>query len=191
VKTGTKEPREADSVAFGCYKREVFEKIGLFNERFTRSQDLELNLRLKKAGGKILLVPSIVAFYYPSATLGAFFLHNFIDGSWVFYPLRFGKIVFSWRHLIPFIFVFSLISAGVLSIFFPLFLRLFLFILIIYLFFTLYFSIGIALKEKNFKYLFVLPIVFVNRHFGYGLGSFYGLFSVFLPLSQGLRRTKI
>lgn len=52
-------PVEADTVPFGCYRREVFERIGLYDELFVRNQDDELNARLKKAGGRIFLVPRI------------------------------------------------------------------------------------------------------------------------------------
>lgn len=190
LKTGAREPIFTDSVAFGCYKREVFEKIGTYDERMARSQDFELNLRLKKAGGKILLVPNIVAHYYPKANFIDFFKHNFVDGFWVFYPLKFGKVVFSWRHLIPFFFVLGSIGVGVLSIFFPFFLWLLFFISILYLLFTMYFSIQIALNQKDLKYLFLMPIVFANRHISYGLGSIYGLLKVLISIPRRLLRIR-
>lgn len=190
MKTGTKNPREVDTVAFGCWRKEVFGKVGLFDERFVRSQDFELNSRLKKAGGKIFLVPDIVATYHPEANFFAFLRHNFTDGAWVFYPLKFGKIVFSWRHLIPFLFVLSLVSSGILSIFFSSFLWLFYVISISYLFVAIYLSLQIAFQQRDFRYLFLMPIVFANRHLGYGLGSFSGLLAVFLPIPQQLLKTK-
>ncbi|GJQ23461.1 MAG: hypothetical protein HBSAPP01_12510 [Candidatus Brocadia sapporoensis] len=59
---GSKEPRYVDTVPFGCYKREVFQRIGLFDEDLVRNQDDEFNLRLTKNGGKLLLVPDIVSY---------------------------------------------------------------------------------------------------------------------------------
>ncbi|MBT9141293.1 MAG: hypothetical protein DDT30_01882 [Dehalococcoidia bacterium] len=41
--------------------------------------------------------------------------------------------------------------------------------------FLFYFSIEITTKEKDLRYLFLIPIVFVCRHIGYGLGSIWGL----------------
>jgi len=158
---GSKEPREVDTVFGGCYKREVFEKIGLFNENLLRSQDMEFNLRLRKAGGKILLVPDIVACYYPKSTLGEFFIHNFEDGVWAIYPLKFIKIPFKLRHYLPLIFVLTL----PLSIF-P------------YILFSLFFSAQIALREKDLKLFFLMPLVFFCRHFGYGFGSILGLVKI-------------
>ena len=58
---GTEKPKWVDTVFGGCYKRKVFEKVGLFNEKLLRSQDIEFNKRLKRAGGRVLLVPEIVA----------------------------------------------------------------------------------------------------------------------------------
>jgi len=51
-RTGVKEPRMVDTVPFGCYRREIFNKIGLFDEDMVRSQDAEFNLRLIKSGGE-------------------------------------------------------------------------------------------------------------------------------------------
>ena len=106
---GLKEPKYVDTVPFGCYKREVFEKAGLFNENLIRNQDIEFNLRLKHAGGRIILVPDIVSFYHARSTLKDLFKQNFWNGFWVIYSSKFANMPFSIRHLIPFIFVSSLL----------------------------------------------------------------------------------
>jgi GT2 family glycosyltransferase len=183
-RSGIKKPTFVDTVFGGCYKREVFEKIGLFNENLKRSQDLEFNLRLKKAGGKILLVPDIVSYYYPSGTLVSFFEHNFVDGIWSILPVKFTKMPFKLRHYIPLLFVSSLLGSALLSIFFSLFLYLFLFISFLYLSLNLYFSVKISVKEKDLKLLFFMPLAFSARHIGYGLGSIFGLFKIFISKPQ-------
>ena len=168
-----------DTVFGGCYKKDVFKKIGLYNENLVRSEDMEFNLRLKKAGGKILLVPEIVTRYYPKSTLKEFFKHNFLDGIWTIYPLKFG-LSLKLRHYIPFVFIFSLIVPLTLSVFFKPMIYLFLFIIGLYLFTSLFFSISIAIKEKNFGFVFLLPLAFACRHFGYGLGSLIGFIKLIL-----------
>jgi len=162
---GAKEPREVDTVFGGCYKREVFEKIGLFNENLKRSQDIEFNLRLKRTGGKILLVPDIISYYYPKSNLEDFFLHNFEDGTWAVLPLKFVKTPLKLRHYIPLIFVLTL----PLSIW-P------------YIPISLFFSAQIAFCEKDLRLFFVMPLVFATRHFGYGLGSIFGLIKLFVQI---------
>ncbi|HEY9764716.1 MAG TPA: glycosyltransferase family 2 protein, partial [Chroococcales cyanobacterium] len=48
-----KEDCFVDTVYLGCYRREVFERIGLFDPELVRNQDDEFNYRLTLAGGKI------------------------------------------------------------------------------------------------------------------------------------------
>jgi len=176
----SKKPKIVDTVPFACYRKNIFERIGLFNENLIRSQDMELNMRLKKAGGKIVLKPEVVGYYYPKSTLKEFFKHNFIDGIWAIYPLKFVKIPLKIRHYIPLFFILSLLISGIFGIFFPLFSWLFLFIIATYILFSLYFSINIAYNEKDIKYLFLMPITFACRHFGYGIGSLIGLIKLTL-----------
>ena len=57
---GVSKPRSVDTVPFGCYRRDVFDRIGKFDEDLLRNQDLEFNLRLRKRRGRILLVPDVV-----------------------------------------------------------------------------------------------------------------------------------
>jgi glycosyltransferase involved in cell wall biosynthesis len=173
---GAKRIKEADTVFGGCYKKEVFQKIGFFNEKLRRSQDLEFNLRLKKAGGKILLAPNIISYYYPSSNIKDFLKHNFYDGVWAIYPLKFVKTSFKLRHYAPLIFVLSLLGTGLLGIFFQIFLRLFLLIIGLYFLANFYFSLRVAEKKKKFGYLFSMPIIFTIRHMAYGLGSAWGIF---------------
>jgi glycosyltransferase involved in cell wall biosynthesis len=58
------EPLWVDTVPFFCCRKEVFRTVGFFNEKLVRTQDMEHKRRLKKAGGKILLVPEIANHYY-------------------------------------------------------------------------------------------------------------------------------
>ena len=187
-RTGAKEPKWVDTVFGGCYKREVFDKIGLFNEKLISSQDMEFNLRLKKASGKILLVPEIISYYYTRSTFKSFCKNNIRNGIWVILPFKFSKIIpVSLRHLVPFVFVLSLLGTGILSFFFLSFLRLFLLIVGSYTLANLYFSLKIALRKKNIKYLVVMPILFAALHLGYGFGSIWGAARLFLPVKKGKR----
>jgi len=175
----SKGPKFVDTVFLGCYKKETFEKIGLYNENLARSYDMEFNSRLRKAGGKILLFPDIITYYYPKPTLKEFFGHNLLDGIWAIYPLKFGASL-KLRHYVPFIFVLSLIFFLISSFFFKPTIYLFLFIIGLYLLASLFFSISIAIREKNLGLFFVLPLAFACRHFGYGLGSLIGLIKLIL-----------
>src|ERR1051325_4056678 len=72
----------ADTVPFGCYRREVFNRIGLYDERLVRNQDYELNRRLIKYGGRIWYDPAIQIFYYNRSTLWGLYEQAFRTGQW-------------------------------------------------------------------------------------------------------------
>jgi len=93
---------EVDTVFGGCYRREVFEKIGLFNEKLTRGQDLEFNLRLKRSGMKTKLYPDIVVKYFPKHELWPFLKHAFDDGYWITAAMAYADNPVTLRHLVPF-----------------------------------------------------------------------------------------
>lgn len=176
---GTSKPKWVDTVFGGCYKREIFEKIGLFNENLVRGQDMEFNLRMKKAGFKTLLVPKIVSYYYARSDLKSFIRHNFINGLWAIMPMKFvSHMPVAWRHLVPLVFVTSLVSLGLMSFISSLFFWLFLFIFISYILTNFYFSTKIALKKGDWRYLFIMPVIFAALHIGYGLGSLWGVLRV-------------
>ena len=152
---GSKEPKYVDTVPFGCYKKNVFDKIGLFNEGLIRNQDIEFNLRLKNANGKILLMPDIVSYYHARDSLKSLFIQNFWNGFWVIYSTKFAKVPFSMRHLIPCVFVSSLIGSASLSILSKYLLYLFVLISGSYLASNLFFSFRVSL-QKRLRYFFPL-----------------------------------
>jgi glycosyltransferase involved in cell wall biosynthesis len=178
-RVGSKEPKLVDTIPFGCYRKDVFERIGLFDEDLIRNQDDEFNIRLTRNGGKILLVPDIVSYYYARETLlklsRMFFQYGY------FKPLVVKKVgsVLTWRQLIPSLFITSLIISGILSLMTKFFFVVFILIFLSYLFANIFFSLIIILN-KGIKYLFFLPAVFTTMHFSYGIGYLKGIWDFIL-----------
>jgi len=175
-RTGSDKPRWVDTVFGGCFRKETFEKVGMYNEKLTRSQDIELNRRIKAAGGKILLVPDIIAIYYPQSTFSGFLKHNFIDGLWTIYPLKFGIKIFGPRHLIPLVFVSSILVGLILSDFFlgKLILAS---VLGTYMLMNILFSLDLSFKNGLIYFPFLI-LAFINRHFAYGAGSLWAALKI-------------
>jgi glycosyltransferase involved in cell wall biosynthesis len=190
IKVGASQPTWSDSAAFGCFKKELFSHIGLFDERLRSSSDMDMNIRIRAVGGRILLVPQIVVNYYADPTLKKFWKHNFADGVWTSYVMKFGSKAWSWRHWVPLAFVLSLLGSFALAVFSPVFLSLGLGIAGLYAATSLAVSLQIALREGDFAHLLQLPVVFAVRHFAHGAGALFGL--VLIPLPgvqwQGRRR---
>ena len=162
-------PRQADTVFGGCWRREIFSRIGGFNEKLVRSQDIEFNLRLRRAGGKIVLDPGIVCDYYARADLASFLAHSFSNGVWAVLPFAFSDIVsVRARHLIPLAFVTSLAVSIALP--FPWSIA----AAAAYAAANLAASAHIAITRRGSIYLALMPIAFLSLHLAYGLGSVWG-----------------
>jgi hypothetical protein len=162
-------PRPADTVFGGCWHRTLFDRIGGFNEKLVRSQDIEFNLRIARAGGTIMLDPSIVCDYYARASLAAFWRHNFSNGVWAVLPFALSDIVpVRLRHLVPLAFVASLAVSTLLP--FPWSIA----VLTAYAALNLAAAIQLAIAHRRGSWLALLPIAFLSLHLAYGLGSAWG-----------------
>jgi hypothetical protein len=173
-KLGVKEPTWVDTVSSGIYRRDVFDRVGLFNEELVHSQDIEFNRRIRRIGGKILLVPTAVIRYYCRSDLRSFCKYNFNNGIWVIRPIFHSDIMpISWRHIVPFVFVIALLGTGLAAVRSRFFVDLFVLLAASYLVAALLASLGIAFRRRDPRYLFVMPIIFGSLHFMYGLGSLW------------------
>ena len=181
VKVGVDKPTWSDTTAFGCFKKELFDRIGMYDEKLLSSSDLDLNQRIQAAGGRILVVPDVVISYMADGDLRAFRRHVFADGVWVSYVMKFGKRAWSWRHWVPAAFVLSLLGAAGLSAVSRGFLWLGLGIAGVYAGVSLAESLRIAVREREARYAVLLPIVFAVRHIVHGMGTLFGLVLVILP----------
>lgn len=186
-KIGTPGRRWVDTVPFGFYRRRVLVDLGLFNESLVRNQDLELNLRLIRAGGRILLDPDISVVYYARSSLMIFWKHNFIDAFWVFYGLSFAPMPMSWRHVVPLAFVTSVPALAALSIVSGPFGAVLGAVTVLYAGLCLAFAGAAALRWRRLDYLLAVPAAFAVRHVAYGLGSAWGLVRYLMRRATGSR----
>ncbi len=175
-RTGAGRAVFVDTVPFGAWRREVFDKIGFFNEEFLRAQDLELNMRLRKAGYKILLDPSIKIYYYPRENLKKLFRMMFQIGYWKNFVNKKLKAVSSARQFAPPVFVLYVFSSPFLWLLSSWFLA----PAGIYLAACAGVSLNICLKKNNLKLFALCGIVFILSHFGYGAGYLKGFWDFFI-----------
>lgn len=187
-RVGTSQAKWSDTAAFGGYRRSVFERVGIYNEDLVRSQDMDFHIRMKEAGCRILLVPEMASHYYLRPRLRNFFRDYFRNGFWATYPLKINPKAVYWRHLVPMVFVASLLISGLLGFFFSPFLYLFLVIAGSYALANLAFSAQMCLRERYWGYLFLLPVIYAILHFSYGLGSLAGLAGPLSALPDRLRK---
>jgi succinoglycan biosynthesis protein ExoA len=177
---GSRAPRWVDTVFGGFYRRQVFDRVGLFNERLIRTQDLEFNLRLKAAGGKTLLAPEVRCDYHAQPDLPSFWKHNVLNGEWAVLPFLYSAVIpVRVRHLIPLLFVSALI-AGIAAL--PWTRVALAAVIVAYLLANAAASIHAAWRARGTAFLWRMPIVFASLHVGYGLGGVQGVFKMFKRL---------
>ena len=172
----TDEDGYVDTVPFGCFRRELFDRIGGFDERMTRNQDNEMNFRIRKNGGKIFLNHNIRVIYYCRDTLRGIMKMGFQNGKWNVITMTLVPGSMGIRHFVPLAFVLSTILLVLLT----LLTRSWLFggLLALewgaYLLLDFFYSYTIA-KEKGLKYLPVELMLYPAFHYAYGFGSLFGI----------------
>ena len=164
-----------DTVPFGAFKRDVFEKWGGYDERLTRNQDNEMNYRIRKNGGKILLASDIKLSYYCRDSIRGIARMAFQNGTWNVITMYLCPGSMGIRHFIPLAFLFSIILLPLLSAWIPALLYLFCAEMALYLALDCFFSAKQADGVKEFLLLLILFPVF---HITYGAGSVRGLFAL-------------
>lgn len=100
-----------DTVAFGGYRREVFERIGGFDEELVRNQDDELNHRLLKAGMRIWMLGEVGSVYVARSTLKQLGRQYFQYGFWKIRTMQKLGRVPTLRALVPLLFTGTLAAS--------------------------------------------------------------------------------
>ena len=166
----------SDTVVYGCYKREVFDRIGLYDERLVRNQDYELNRRLLKSNGSIWRNPAIQVRYYNQGSLTGLLRQSWVTGQWNPWMWYIAPYSFAWRHAVPLAFVVALLSAVLFFFASPL-LGLFALTLILLPYFVLACLSSLQQSLRHGIWMLpVLPLLFFAYHVAYGAGGLWGVF---------------
>jgi glycosyltransferase involved in cell wall biosynthesis len=169
------EEREVDTVYLGAYPREVFDRIGLFDQELVRHQDYELNARLRNAGGTIRYLPRLKVAYTPRGSLSAFARQYFQYGMWKVRVMQKTAQAFRPRHFAPTLFSLGVLAGIPLSLIFPWFAVLYGLGWAAYVALCLGASLYVAARNRGWKYLPALVILFPTIHLGWGSGFWWGV----------------
>ena len=181
-RTGVEEG-EADTVPFGCFRREVFERFGMFDERLERNQDIEFNSRLRRGGGRIVLSPSIRLTYFCPATYEGMVRQAFRNGLWNPYTISLTGHGLGLRHFVPLFAVVAGIALSVAGFVFPLLWAVLGGLALVYLVTAL--TAARAASCKQGAPFLRTAAVFPLLHLAYGIGSLCGILSA--PFRFGWR----
>ena len=181
-RTGIDHEQEVETVPFGCWPRTVFKRFGKYDERLVRNQDIELNKRILRGGGKIFILPETFCTYLARETWAALANNNYGNGKWniltVYYTKNFSSL--SVRHFVPMLFLLSLIVPLLLAMLWWPFVLVSLFSLMVYTIAVSAVSYKLAVQKKlSFTNL---ATTFFVLHLSYGWGSLVGVF--LLPFTK-------
>lgn len=167
---GAEREMEVDTVPFGCFSRELFERIGFFDESLIRNQDDEFNGRIIREGGKIYLLPDVKVAYYARRDFKRLWKCFYQYG--LYKPLvckRLGRPA-TVRQFIPSLFVVAVVSLILLSAFDTVYGLMLLFLAMCWVAGAFYYTTGLDMGVR-------LSAIwsYMVMHIGYGCGYISGL----------------
>jgi glycosyltransferase involved in cell wall biosynthesis len=167
--------QEVDTVPFGAFRKELINKIGMFDESLLTNEDYEFNVRIRQSGGKVWLDPSISSIYYARSTLQELSKQYWRYGYWKAQMLRKHPKTLRLRQIVPPLFVLVLFSLGIISFVWKLAQILLAIIVILYT--VVIFSIGVkmSLNFKNLSIVIGFPLATATIHLSWGTAFLWGL----------------
>lgn len=189
-RVGAVNDKWVDTVPFGCFRRDIFTKVGLYDEELVRNQDDELNARIIKQGGKILLISDLIITYYARDKVCKVAKMFYQYG--LFKPLVNKKLgsPATVRQFFPVLFLLGLIIGIPLSYINQYFAIIYISVVTFYFILSVCFSLKEVRKQKDWRILCVLPIVFLIIHLSYGWGYLKGIYKILMKRSFSVKSNR-
>jgi succinoglycan biosynthesis protein ExoA len=162
---------DVDTVYLGCFRRDVFERVGLFDETAAViSEDTDINYRIRQAGGRVYLNADVVAYYDPRDNFRDFWrLYLRYGGGKAGFLLKHRRLAAA-RQVALATFVGALGLLALASPFSGVSRALFAGLLAVYLTGNLVISTATAVRASHLALVPALSIAFACIHFGWGIG---------------------
>jgi hypothetical protein len=148
------------------FRRTALERVGGYDESFTRAQDWEMNYRIRSTGGKVWFSSSLSVSYRPRSSLAALAKQYFHYGRWRRQVMRTHPGSINLRYLAPPLALVAVVAGLVLSTFVSLAT---LTVPIVYLAAVLAGSLYVG-RSLPPRALLMLPVVIVTMHMSWGAG---------------------
>lgn len=180
---GSSEKKYVNSLFHGAYRREVFEKVGGFDESLGRTEDNEIHYRMRQAGFKLCLSPDIISYQHARVTLPKMLSQKYGNGKWIGLTLGVCPKCFSVFHFVPFCFVLAIIAciilnitaavSGIMLLNLPS-------VLLggLYLLADVFMTVMAVIPVKKHPSQLLLLVIFPLLHISYGLGTIVGVVSM-------------
>lgn len=164
-----------DTVPFGAFRRDVFERFGCYDEELLTNEDYEFNARLRQGGGRIWLNPRIRSTYFARPNISALAGQYWRYGYWKWRMLRRYPQTLRWRQALPPLFVLSLIILLVLA---PLWNVARLLLVVEVTVYALVLAAGAlpsAVRHRDPRLVLALPLAMLTMHCCWGAGFLWSM----------------
>jgi polysaccharide deacetylase family protein (PEP-CTERM system associated) len=158
-----------------AYRREVFDRAGLFDETFDACEDVEFNHRIARTGLRCYFTPRVQVRYHPRATLAGLFRQMIRYGRGRVRLLRKHPDTFTTKGFAPALLLAAFAAGPVALLCGGLAGALWLGGAAVYLTTVLLFSIVTSLRHRELGLLPWLPLVFLTIHSGAAVGQWLEL----------------
>lgn len=108
-----------DTVYLGAFRRSALDRVGGYDERYTRTQDWHLNLKLRQSGGTVWFTPDMEVVYRPRSSAKALAKQYFQYGHWRRVVAREHPETVNARYLAPPVMVVGVTASTLVALAWP------------------------------------------------------------------------
>lgn len=165
----------AEGACYPVFRKEVFDKIGFYDEMLVRNQDDELNYRLAKHGEKVFISPRARYSYFIRETPSRLFRQYFEYGYWRVAVLRKHRIPASFRQIVPPLFMAVMLTSVIVGLWLPGWWRL-IAAAIPMLYGVTLLTVGVMQSHKTgWRAAILFPVAAAIMHAAYAMGFVLGI----------------
>lgn len=164
-----------DTVPFGVFRKQLWQRLGGFNEELLANEDYDFNYRVRSQGGSILLDTSGHSVYFARPTFRALATQYFRYGRWKAQMVKLHPRSIKLRQLVAPAFVVSLIALTALSLWWKLALLALLAMMIVYGSLAFVFAFRLARREGSLRLIPAICLAFFLIHVTWGSSFLLGL----------------
>ncbi|WP_019242606.1 MULTISPECIES: glycosyltransferase family 2 protein [Bacillus] len=161
------------SMFHATYKREVFEKVGYFNENLGRTEDNEIHYRMRKAGYRFCFNSDIISYQYVRSNLFKMIKQKSANGYWIGLTVGVCPRCLSLFHFIPLAFILGIVLTTFFAICGSLIPAMMMWI--VYCLMAIFMTVLTVRNDNRSFTHYILPIVYFLLHLSYGLGTLVGI----------------
>ncbi len=173
---GRAQQEAVDTVAFACFRKSLWEKIGGYDETLLTNEDYDFNYRARLQGHRVILDRSEHCDYFARATFAKLAAQYFRYGRWKARMIKQRPRSIKIRHLVAPTFVASILLLSALGLsssyaWFGLVL-----VMVAYLIAAAVFAVqGCQGRRETLPVLLLIPLAFFTIHLAWGTSFLLGL----------------